>query len=577
MIDEKMENNENNLNDHTTSVNEKENEIKQDMGKKEKIKPNSTAILMFVFTIVLLALPFLTMFIYAMAVGVKASKLMPYYSFWPFLGALFLIVVAIPYIISVPLILRPKSKSSARTQTIKVGVAYFGILLVLVLALDYVLPNQIREATQKTLLMEDIYYNTDQQIEAIGKLDRKYFMTTITAGAYDPAIGYEALSTPTEGLIDHKKGDPITGYKNEFIDATYRKYADNETLVSNTLKGFNSRQKEFFDYLYTNHVLRDMDYSLKSGEEGVRKRRAIALAIFEKQYPVFEKICKVGFKDKKMKQLREQNFASLDKGGYQTFLDPGISYAQAEGRQTPGMLFRLIANPRNEKTYAVDAHGNKIDPIKDADKQVGWHGHLFMTSDMKLLEEYKRAGGEFRNGKSVDFVKSKGRIIHENGQVEVAMKWTVLDMDGKAQTLVKKDLNSLKVAGLELGNIVKGLLDSSTVVQTLNQLLEGTPDGNGVSKIVQMLSGGAKLGINPYLDDDGVLNVDLYPQSAKVGQLGYQDASWLNSSAQLLGVINLTAVRRNVYIVGAIGFLMVIGACVLREERLNMKAKKGIQ
>ena len=527
MIDEKMENNENNLNDHTTSVNEKENEIKQDMGKKEKIKPNSTAILMFVFTIVLLSLPFLTMFIYAMAVGVKASKLMPYYSFWPFLGALFLIVVAIPYIISVPLILRPKSKSSARTQTIKVGVAYFGILLVLVLALDYVLPNQIREATQKTLLMEDIYYNTDQQIEAIGKLDRKY--------------------------------------------------ADNETLVSNTLKGFNSRQKEFFDYLYTNHVLRDMDYSLKSGEEGVRKRRAIALAVFEKQYPVFEKICKVGFKDKKMKQLREQNFASLDKDGYQTFLDPGISYAQAEGRQTPGMLFRLIANPRNEKTYAVDAHGNKIDPIKDADKQVGWHGHLFMTSDMKLLEEYKRAGGEFRNGKSVDFVKSKGRIIHENGQVEVAMKWTVLDMDGKAQTLVKKDLNSLKVAGLELGNIVKGLLDSSTVVQTLNQLLEGTPDGNGVSKIVQMLSGGAKLGINPYLDDDGVLNVDLYPQSAKVGQLGYQDASWLNSSAQLLGVINLTAVRRNVYIVGAIGFLMVIGACVLREERLNMKAKKGIQ
>ena len=44
MIDEKMENNENNLNDHTTSVNEKENEIKQDMGKKKTIKPNSTAI-----------------------------------------------------------------------------------------------------------------------------------------------------------------------------------------------------------------------------------------------------------------------------------------------------------------------------------------------------------------------------------------------------------------------------------------------------------------------------------------------------------------------------------------------------
>ena len=84
MIDEKMENNENNLNDHTTSVNEKENEIKQDKAKKEKIKPNSIAILMFVFTIVLLSLPFLTMFIYAMAVGVKASKLMPYYSFWPY-------------------------------------------------------------------------------------------------------------------------------------------------------------------------------------------------------------------------------------------------------------------------------------------------------------------------------------------------------------------------------------------------------------------------------------------------------------------------------------------------------------
>ena len=69
MIDEKMENNESNLNDHTTSVNE--NETKQDMKKKEKISPDTTAVLMFVFTIVLLALPFLTMFIYAMAVGVK--------------------------------------------------------------------------------------------------------------------------------------------------------------------------------------------------------------------------------------------------------------------------------------------------------------------------------------------------------------------------------------------------------------------------------------------------------------------------------------------------------------------------
>ena len=69
-----------------------------------------------------------------------------------------------------------------------------------------------------------------------------------------------------------------------------------------------------------------------------------------------------------------------------------------------------------------------------------------------------------------------------------------------------------------------------------------------MSKLVNMLSGGAKLGINPYLDDDGMFNVELYPQNAKVGQLGYQDASWLNSSAQLLGVINLTAVRRNIVI-----------------------------
>ena len=121
--------------------------------------------------IIFLTLPFVIMFIYALALGGKAAKLMPYYSFWPFLGALFLIIPAIPYAIAVPLIFRKKSKSSQIVKSIKVSVAYFGIILCLILAFDYILPNLISKATQNTLYMEDVYYNTDKQIDDLVKLD----------------------------------------------------------------------------------------------------------------------------------------------------------------------------------------------------------------------------------------------------------------------------------------------------------------------------------------------------------------------------------------------------------------------
>lgn len=519
--------------------------------------------------IIFLTLPFVIMFIYALALGGKAAKLMPYYSFWPFLGALFLIIPAIPYAIAVPLIFRKKSKSSQIVKSIKVSVAYFGIILCLILAFDYILPNLISKATQNTLYMEDVYYNTDKQIEDLGKLDRKFFMATLTSGAYDAELGYQALAEPEVGYQNHKVGTAVNGYKNEFIDSKWREYEGNPEAIETTLKSFDDRQKEFYDYLYKNHVLRDLNYSLIGGtEKGLNTRRALALAVFEKEYPVFKNLCKIGFnkrkkEGKRLLELRQKNFDALDKDGYQTFVDPGINFAQRPGRQTVPVLLRLIANPRYEATK----------PKYDEDgKLVGYDDFLFETSDIKALREYEAAGGEFdEKGKSTNLELSKGKIIYRNGKVEIPMKWTVLDMDGKAQTILSKKLSTMQVGGLPLGNVLETLLASGTVSETINQVLNGVADGNGVDKLVKTLSGGGKLSINPLIDDNGNFQLELCPQSAEVGQLGYQDASWLNSTAQLLGVVNLTGVRMNLYILGAVGLFLIIAACIMLEEKNKMK------
>ena len=509
------------------------------------------------------------MFIYAMALGSKGSRLMPYYSFWPFLGALFLIVPAIPYAIAIPVIFRKKSKSSQRVKSIKAVTTFFGIMLCLILAFDYILPNLIAKATQNTLFMEDVYYNTDKQIEELGKLDRKFFMATLTSGAYDPALGYQALAEPKGGYANHKVGGEIIGYENETIDSKWKEYKGDSETVERMLKSLDERQQEFYDYLYKNHVLRDLDYSLQGGtEEGLLNRRALALAVFEKQYPVFKQMCKVGFnkskkEGKRLIELKKKNFDALDKDGYQTLMDPGINFAQRPGRQTVPTLLRLIANPRYEATK----------PKYDADgKIIGYDGYLFETSDIKALREYEAAGGEFdEKGRSTNFELSKGRIIHKSGKVEIPMKWTVLDMDGKAQTLLSKDLSTLNLGGLPVGEALQKLLASGTFAQTLNQLLNGSVDGNGLDKLIKTLSGGGKLSINPLVDDNGKFQLELCPQSAAVGQLGYLEASWLNSTAQLLGVVNLTGVRMNLYILGAVGLFLIIAACVMLEEKEKMK------
>lgn len=545
------------------------------VGNPHKRSGKTPQVLFGIFGTVLLVLPFVLMFIYALALGGKAAKLMPYYSFWPFLGAFFLIVPAIPYAIAVPLIFRKKSKSTQRVKSVKTVATFFCIILIFILAFDYVLPNLIAKATQRTLYMEDVYYNTDQQIEDLAKLDRKFFMTTITAGAYDPKLGYEALAEPITGYGSHKTGEAISGYRDEFIDTKQKSYESNPELVSKMIESFDERQQEFFDFLYNNHVLRDLDYSLLASEAGLLKRKSLALAIFEKQYPEFKKICKIGFNEKKkegkrMAYLKKKNFDSLDKDGYQTLIDPGINLAQRPGRQTVPVLLRLIANPRYEATKPkYDENGNVV----------GYDGFLFETSDIRALREYENAyvaqyGGEKEdafdeNGKSKDLKLTRGKIIYKDGKVEIPMKWTVLDMDGNPQVLLTKSLDSVQLAGLSLP--LKEVLSMPAVSGTLDQILNGKADANSVDKLVKTLSGGARLSINMLVDDHGNLKLELCPQSAEVGQLGYLQASWLNSTAQLLGVVNLTGVRMNLYILGSVGLFLIVAACIMLEEKNKMK------
>ena len=120
---------------------------------------------------------------------VKTYELVPYYSFWPFVGVILAGVLCLVFVIVVMCIsLRKKSKRTILMQTVSIIVAAVMLTSFIAVALDVVLPDVLAQLTSSTLFYEDVSNEelASEQAEFNAGLDRKFIMLNLLNGNYDP-------------------------------------------------------------------------------------------------------------------------------------------------------------------------------------------------------------------------------------------------------------------------------------------------------------------------------------------------------------------------------------------------------
>ena len=127
---------------------------------------------------------------------VKTYQLVPYYSFWPFVGVILAGVLCLVFIIVVMCIsLRKKSKRSILMQTVSIMVAALMLTSFIAVMLDVVLPDILAQMTSNTLFYEDLTNETlaSEQAEFNAQLDRKFILLNLLNGNYSPEFAYDNL------------------------------------------------------------------------------------------------------------------------------------------------------------------------------------------------------------------------------------------------------------------------------------------------------------------------------------------------------------------------------------------------
>ena len=117
----------------------------------------------------LLSIPVIV--VLAVVFGIQTYQLVPYYSFWPFVGTILAGVLCLVFMIVVMCItLRKKSKRTVLMQTVSIVIAAVMLTSFIAVMLDIVLPDVLAQLTSSTLFYDDLE-NADQanfQIEGLG-------------------------------------------------------------------------------------------------------------------------------------------------------------------------------------------------------------------------------------------------------------------------------------------------------------------------------------------------------------------------------------------------------------------------
>lgn len=542
------------------------------VSKRTKKDQSKTSVLYTVAAILLHVLAYLPIVIVSIVLGVKCYNLMPYYTFWPFVGVILAGVLGLVFMTVALVVNRKKSKGSIRTKTVKVLIAFVCLSTGFGLILTYVFPDVVAKATQNTLYFEDLFYNGEKQAEHNAALERDLIMYNLLNGNLN---NYDADGKIAENgdfsyktLVAHNENNGvITNYKNAFIQQrmkyytnTYGKNVDGIQAEVNALKS-NERKHELYQFIYNQYVLNDYDFCFNNNVA----RRAIALSILDYIYTNYdyEGMLKEGFKNERFKALFQQNYDSFNQDGYLTFDDPLLLYAQMSGRMTVPVVLRLILNQGWSYTQSSYNAAGGLTYTEDGNC-------LYQLYDPQLVEEFKANGGKFeytgtivdQNGNTVEVkygFNKDGWQMYENGVTKRPLSWLVLDMLGDPMALTTLDVANM--LGSQIYGIVQKVLDQfPSLIDSLGGLMQ-----KDLIEVVKAAAGGAQLSIGLCIDDDGLIAINLFPMNAPYGMLGYMQATWVDSDNLLMAVINVAGLRNWMAIFGAIGSVLIIAAGVCRD------------
>ena len=543
------------------------------VSNRTKRDQSKTSVLFSVAAILLHVLAYLPIVIVSVVLGVKCYNLMPYYSFWPFVGVILAGVLGLVFMTVALVVNRKKSKGSIRTKTVKVLIAFVCLSTGFGLILTYVFPDVIAFATQNTLYCEDLYYNGSAQAEKNAALERDLIMYNLLNGnlnTYDESgkiaengdFSYKTLIAHTE---DNGK---IIKYKNSFInervksyETTYEKTGINGIQVEIDALKTNERKHELYEFIYNQYVLNDYDFCFYNNVT----RRAVALSILDYIYTYYdyEGMLKEGFKNPRFKALFQQNYDSFNQDGYLTFDDPLLLYAQMSGRMTVPIVLRLILNQGWSYTQSSYNGAGGLTYTEDGNC-------LYQLYDPELVEKFKAGGGKFeftgtimdQNGNTVEVkygFNKDGWQMYENGVTKRPLSWLVLDMLGDPMALTTLDVANM--LGSQIYGIVQNVLNKfPTLIDSVGGLMQ-----KDLIEVVKAAANGAQLSIGLCIDDNGLIAINLFPMNAPYGMLGYMQATWVDSDNLLMAVINVISLRNWMAIFGAIGAVLIIAAGVCRD------------
>lgn len=543
------------------------------VSKRTKRDQSKTSVLFSVAAILLHVLAYLPIVIVSVVLGVKCYNLMPYYSFWPFVGVILAGILGLVFMTVALVVNRKKSKGSIRTKTVKVLIAFVCLSTGFGLILTYVFPDVIAFATQNTLYCEDLYYNGSAQAEKNAALERDLIMYNLLNGnlnnygadgkiAENGDFSYKTLIAHTE---DNGK---IIKYKNSFInervksyEKTYEKTGINGIQVEVDALKSNARKYELYEFIYNQYVLNDYDFCFYNNVT----RRAVALSILDYIYTYYdyEGMLKEGFNNPRFKALFQQNYDSFNQDGYLTYDDPLLLYAQMSGRMTVPIVLRLILNQGWSYTQSSYNGAGGLTYIEDGNC-------LYQLYDPELVEKFKANGGKFeytgtitdQDGNSIEVkygFNEDGWQMYENGVTKRPLSWLVLDMLGDPMALTTLDIANL--LGNQIYGIVQNVLNAfPTLIDGLGGLMQ-----EDLIEVVKAAAGGAQLSIGLCIDDNGLIAINLFPMNAPYGMLGYMQATWVDRDNLLMAVINVVSLRNWMAIFGAIGAVLIIAAGVCRD------------
>ena len=530
--------------------------------------------------------------------GVRAYELVPYYSFWPFVGVILAGVLCLIFIIVVMCIsLRKKSKRTILMQTVSIIVAVIFLTSFIAVALDVVLPDVLAQLTSSTLFYEDLNNQSlaSEQAEFNASLDRKFIMLNLLNGNYDPQYEYETLKADSDITSRRRQIGSELGR----LDST-EQYE--QIYLSDELYA------ELFQFIYDEYIMTDIDYALLEPNKpfGNTTRIAMGHAIAEVIYPEFRQLAEEGMSNERIAYLYQNNYASLKNDGYLTYDDSMILYATT-GRMTVPVVIRLLLDRGYTYTEGEQAYienGEVVEPegtfylelyekedviaIMEDEDAVEWNSDGTRGVLVKEVE-----GVDYGVGAVVIPVYDENGTL-TGGYIRAPRQWSILDMDGKNMDVaaisdVVIDLGELlgdiEVGGFDLGSIFRKMgpmtigellnnLDS--IISTVMSALGGGSSNisimsiidkllQGVTDVIMAATGGSGLYLNLAINDQGALEIAIAPTNVEVGMHGYQYMTWMESNNLLFAVMGVMSLREWLYIFGAVSVLLAFAAGMCRE------------